>query len=102
MNRYILIDKHSGYIFGDTADRWWRMDEAHPVGPMDAAMSLDNALFINTDGKSYACVGKRDERAIYDVYTADDSFPAVHDGQDQSLINAVCGECVFVTSISRY
>lgn len=106
MTRYIIIDRNTGYIFGDTADRWWKMDEPHPVGPLEAALSLDNALYIDTDGMSYDCTHRHDARATYDVFSADvdgdDTFPTVWDGQNQETINAVHESCRFITSIVRY
>ena len=102
MDRYILIDKNSGYIFGDTADRWWKMDESHPVGPLEAAESLDRALMIETTGLSYEQVNCHGGPATYHVYTAGDEFPAVWDGQNQDIIDAVMRDCIYVTTVSRY
>ena len=102
MKRYILIDRNSGYIFGDTADRWWRMDEDHPVGPLEAAESLDRALMINTSGWSYALAPRHDARATYDVYTADDDVSPIWDGQDQEIIDMVVNQCTHIDSVIRY
>ena len=102
MTRYILIDAHSGYVFGDTADRWWKMDGDAPVDHMDAAMSLDIALMMDTSGCSYENVSRHDSRATYHIYTADDEFPIVFDGQDQKSIDDVIRDCPYLGSISRY
>lgn len=102
MTRYIIIDRNTGYIFGDTADRWWKMDEPHPAGPLEAALSLDNALYINTDNMSYECTHRHDDRATYDVYDGADNVVTVWDGQNQETINAVHESCRFITSIVRY
>jgi hypothetical protein len=67
MQRYILIDRNSGFIFGDTADRWWRMDDTPPVGPLEAAKSLDRALMMDTTNWSYTSTGRHDHQATYDV-----------------------------------
>ena len=101
MTRYIIIDRNSGYIFGDSADRWWPKDELHPDGPLEAALSLDNALFIDTDGVSYECTSRDDARATYDIYDGADNVTTVWDGQDQATINAVQESCRFITSVSR-
>ena len=102
MNRYIIIDKNSGYIFGDTADRWWKMDESHPAGPLEAAESLDRALMVETTGLSYEQVHRHAEPATYHVYHATDDLPMVIDGQDQDIIDAVMRDCIYVTTVSRY
>ena len=102
MTRYILIDAHSGYVFGDTADRWWKMDDDAPVSPIDAAVSLDCALMMDNSGWSYEDVSRHDSRATYHVYTADDEFPIIFDGQDKKAIDAVTRDCSYLGSISRY
>lgn len=102
MNRYILIDRTSGYVFGDTADRWWKMNESYPIGPLEAAESLDRALMIETTGLSYEQVARHDERGTYHVYSATDDLPMVIDGQDQDIIDTVMRDCIYVTTVSRY
>ena len=102
MTRYILVDAHSGYVFGDTADRWWKMDADAPVNPMDAAMSLDIALMMDNSGWSYENVSRHDSRVTYHVFKTDNEFPIIFDGQDQKSIDAVIRDCSHVASISRY
>tara|TARA_R110000822_G_scaffold75024_2_gene180290 strand:- start:5407 stop:5712 length:306 start_codon:yes stop_codon:yes gene_type:complete len=100
--RYIIIDRNSGFVFGDTADRWWRMDEAHPAGPLEATKSLDHALMVDTSEMHYAITDKYDAKVTYDIYSAEDCFPVVRDGQDQSVIDLVCKRCAFTASVARY
>jgi len=102
MDRFILIDKNSGFIFGDTADRWWRMDENHPAGPLEAAKSLDHALMVDTAGLSYSTTNRYDPRATYDVYAVGEACAVVTDGQDQEQIDTVMRSCCYVDSICRY
>lgn len=106
MSRLILIDAASGFIFGDTADRWWKMDEGHPAGPLEAAESLDRALMLDTVGLSYEKVSRHDGRATYHVLRADvdgsDTIPAVWDGQDQDMIDAAWRNCAYICTVSRY
>ena len=101
MDRFILIDRNSGFIFGDTAERWWRMDEDHPIGPLEAAESLDRAVGMDTAGWSYSTTNRHDSSATYDVYSADETVPAVTDGQDQEMINMVLRTGRYVDSIFR-
>tara|TARA_R110000868_G_scaffold176318_1_gene413859 strand:- start:13675 stop:13998 length:324 start_codon:yes stop_codon:yes gene_type:complete len=101
MDRYIFIDRNSGFIFGDTADHWWRMDESHPIGPLEAAKSLDRALMMDTSAWSYSITNRHDPRATYDVYSADETVPASTDGQDQEMINAVLRTGRYIDSIFR-
>jgi len=64
MPRYILIDRASGYIRGDSAD----FAPSHQAGltPIEAAMRLDASL--REAGGSYCETEWRDQRATYDVY----------------------------------
>ena len=100
--RYIIIDRHSGFIWGDTADRWWRMDGSHPVDPVEAARSLDQSFYVDTSELQYEITHKYDDKASYDIYIAKDYFPVVRDGQDQSMIDLVCKRCTFTASVARY
>lgn len=100
--RYIIIDRNSGFIWGDTADRWWRMDENYPAGPLEAARSLDESISNDMSEMQYAITDKNDTGATYDIYIAKDYFPAVLDGQDQSMIDRVCKRCTFTASVARY
>ena len=100
--RYIIIDRNSGFIWGDTADRWWRMDELPPVGPVEAARSLDQSVSNDMSETQYAITNRNDDMATYDIYIAKDYFPPVRDGQDQSMIDLVCKRCAFTASVARY
>jgi len=100
--RYIIIDRNSGFIWGDTADRWWRMDELPPVGPLESARSLDQSISNDMSEMQYEITDKYDAKATYDIYAAKDCFPVVRDGQDQSMIDLVCKRCTFTASVARY
>jgi len=100
MHRYILIDRHSGYIFGDTADFAAGREFDTPA---EAAAILHETLL---DGAvAFEACGDRDEHAVYDVYQADingsDAVGVVHDGQDQETIDAVVAACEHVSTLRR-
>lgn len=106
MPRLILIDDHSGYIFGDTADLPGDhvMDGTaardHEMTPTLAARWLDEAG-IGTFGRSYVEHRQKPISAGgYHVYRADidgsDAVPVVWDGQDQETIRTVVDNCRYV------
>jgi len=101
MERYILIDANSGFIFGDTLDPWWRLGESMPTDPIDAVKSLDRSLLIDNDEFEYGETSRHDPFATFYVYRSGDSFPHIQDGQDQGLIDAVCRDCLFLAAIYR-
>jgi len=85
MPRYILIDRASGYIRGDSAD----FAPCHQAGltPVEAAVRLDASL--REAGGSYFETEWHDKRATYDVYCA---------------CADVCGaerHCEYVTTVAR-
>ncbi len=85
MPRYILIDRASGYIRGDSAD----FAPCHQAGltPVEAAVRLDASL--REAGGSYYETEWHDQRATYDVYCA---------------CADVCGaerHCEYVTTVAR-
>jgi len=111
MPRYILIDNHSGYIFGDTADMPLNHEiDGVPVRdltltPEIAARWLDEAVqgyygynYREVYHLSYGETG-------YQVYRADidggDVVPIAHDGSDPDAIAAVERDCPFVAHIRR-
>lgn len=100
MPRLILIDRHTGYVFGDTADFAAGRGELTPV---EAARLLDES---NQDhGYAYAETPRGDARATYDVYRADiggsEAVGVVTDGQDRETIEAVERDCLYETSVAR-
>lgn len=99
---YIIIDRNSGFIWGDTYEPWWKMDELPPVDPLEAARSLDQSISNDASKLQYEITNKNDAKATYDIYVAKDYFPAVRDGQDQSMIDLVCKRCTFTASVARY
>jgi hypothetical protein len=101
MARYILIDNGTGYIFGDSADINGRIFTGSPV---ETAKALDES--IGEHGRSYEEVGKgalASNETGYHVYRADigdsEVISNIHDGQDQEMIDAVTGDCAYVTTI---
>jgi hypothetical protein len=102
MARYILIDRNSGYIWGDSADLNGKIFDG---SPLEYAAALD-ASNGELDGEAdYHETYKSDARATYDVYRADidgsEAIAIVQDGQDQETIEAVENDCQYVTSIVR-
>jgi hypothetical protein len=104
MARYVLIDAHTGYVFGDTAEL---AGFARTEGTIvDAARTLDES--IGEYGRTYLEVSRHDldGRTGYHVYRADacnsDAVPTVCDGQDAETIAAVESECEYVGSIHCY
>jgi len=92
MARYILIDIHTGYIFGDTADINGAAISCATT--IDAARALDES--IGQHGRSYEGGTRSDLRSGRDgyiVYRTDidgsEAVPVVFDGQDPETIAAV-------------
>jgi hypothetical protein len=98
MARYILIDNCSGYIFGDSADLNGRIFNGSPT---EYAAALDAS--IGQHGRRYHVCDHRRELASnetgYHVYAAPEVLPAIDDGQDPELIEAVIRDCEYVTTI---
>lgn len=99
MPRFILIDRHSGYIFGDTADYAAGQDFSTPA---EAAVILHRSLM---DPASFEACDRHDDAATYDVYRADvngsEAVGIVTDGQDAETIAAVESSCDYVESLRR-
>jgi len=99
MPRYILIDRATGHIFGDTADFAANAD----LDPLDAARLLDEG--IREHGHLYVYVPRLDHDVTYDVYRADiggsEAVGAITDGQSREMIDAVERDCLHVVSIRR-
>ncbi|HEV8502954.1 MAG TPA: hypothetical protein VGR63_15370 [Casimicrobiaceae bacterium] len=98
MPRYILIDNHSGFIFGDTADMAPGVIGSSDVSPTLAARWLDENL-VGQFGREYELIGRNpnDTSTGYHVYRADidgsEAVPVVHNGQDRETIAAVERSC---------
>ena len=100
MARYILINRHTGYIFADTAVlAGWDGD----MPPSDAGRLVWAGL--KEPPHTYAETSPHDASATFDVYRADidgsEAVPVVWDGQDQETIETVRRECRFETSLRR-
>ena len=101
MARYILIDRNSGYIWGDSSDI-----DGHIVNgsPCEVAEALDRSIgeFIGTE---YYESHSKDVGATYDIYRADvdgsEAVGNIHDGTDQELIDAVCHDCSYIGTVVR-
>ena len=100
MPRYILIDNHSGYIWGDSADLNGAIFDGTPL---EFAAALDASLHQPSD--TYEEVSHRalaSDESGYHVYRADGgshAVPVVYNGQDRETIEAVERDCEFVTTI---
>lgn len=102
MPRFILIDMHSGLVFGDTANI---QGEAHfPATALEAARLVDT-LDLGEYGRSYSEVTRAGlmGRTGYLVYQAESdgpgAFPAITDGGDLATIQAVQISCPFVCAV---
>lgn len=94
MARYILIDNHTGYIWGDSADLNGKIFSGTAL---EFAQALDES---NRDhGRTYTEQSRANssDQTGYHVYRADidgsDAVTVVHDGQDQETIDAVVSAC---------
>jgi hypothetical protein len=93
MARYILIDNHTGYIWGDSAD----LNGAIFSGTaLEYAEALDVSL--HDGGRAYTEQSRAQPgQSGYHVYRADvdgsDAVPVVWDGQDQETIDSVTKSC---------
>lgn len=86
MTRYIIIDSHSGYIYGEhhsDADR----DEAI----IQACRATDEE--IGETDREYEIVDRLDGHNGYIVYDASDLTMEIYDGQNPHAIEAVDREC---------
>lgn len=102
MARYILIDSHSGYIWGDTANLPG-FDASAPAG--DAVIIQAARLTDESNGEfgrvyEYRRSNPRTSETYYRVYRADvggsEAVPVIGDGQDSEMIAAVERDCEFV------
>jgi hypothetical protein len=108
--RLILIDNHSGFIFGDTANhRLGRLDEwaganSDDIGDTErlsllAARLLDDSF--GEHGREYAFIVRdpSDAGTGYLIYRADigslETLPIVTDGRSREAIGAVARDCRF-------
>src|SRR6266436_1377860 len=102
MARYILIDRNSGFIWGDSADLSGKIFGG---SPLEYAAALDDSIGELDGDAEYAETYKSDPDATYDVYRADvdgsEAVPVVRDGQDRETIKAVESDCEYITSIIR-
>jgi len=76
--RVIIIDRNSGYIFGDLT-----------VSTAVEAINLLNDSLGNCESTS----------AVYDIYKMPDNFPKVSDGTDQNTIEAVQKSGNYLTGV---
>lgn len=107
MTRYILIDDHSGFVWGDTADLP-AFNSNTPPGPdaiLTAARMLDESNAEYGLSYEYERYDSRDGSSYYRVYRADvdgtEIVPLVEDGQDLTVIEIVERECDFVGIVRR-
>jgi len=106
MARYILIDRDSGFIFGDTADMGGKTlnlgtDDEDIIA---ACRALD--ADIGAPDRTYEVLSHSNPRALasnesgYLVYRSDingsDQMTSIWDGQDRETIEAVERDCQLV------
>ena len=97
MARYILIDNHTGYIFGDSADIAGKIVSDTPCAVAEA---LDTSIGVH--GRTYTELAHdpRDTRTGYHVYRADingsEVVPVVQDGQSREAIETIQRDCEYV------
>ena len=93
MARYILIDNHTGYIWGDSADLNGAIFSGTAV---EYARALDESL--HDHGRIYNAQSRAEPgQTGYHVYRADidgsEAVAVVMDGQSQETIDAVTKSC---------
>ncbi len=103
MARYILIDSHTGFIWGDSADLAGNQPNIWQT-PAEFAAALDASL--GETGREYTEVSRRalaSNETGYHVYRADvggsDAITVVQDGTDEEMIAAVERDCEYVTTL---
>ena len=111
MARFILIDNHSGYIWGDSADLngaiWRPTVDGIDAQAAQIAAALDASL--GEPARSYEVhqhpTALASNEGGYHVYRSDvrgsDQIGHITDGQDQEMIDAVERDCDYVCTI-RY
>lgn len=103
MARYIMIDAHTGYVFGDTADINGRAVSCDDI--IEAARTLDTEV-IGGPTRTYREVHRSDleNDTGYHIYRADvggsEAVPVVTDGQDRETIQAVLDHCEYAGSVA--
>jgi len=101
MPRYILVDHHSGYVFGDTGDL---NGPARQETVTQAARRLDES--IGEHGRVYDAHAPnyRPNGTAYHVYRAEiggsQALPLVTDGQDHETIDQVARLCTKVAVVT--
>src|SRR5262245_25740327 len=98
--RYILIDNHSGFVWGDSAD--YAPDETN-MTPCRAVAALDETIagHVDCDYEEHGpgFVPASNESAYF-VYVAPSDFPLVEDGQSKAQIEAVERDCKLVAVVT--
>jgi hypothetical protein len=84
--RVIIIDRNSGYIFGDLT-----------VSTAIEAINLLNDSFGNCESTYEEA--KHNPAAVFDIYKIPNNFPTVSDGTDQNTIEAVQTSGNYLTSV---
>lgn len=79
MNHYVLIDHHSGYVWG----------EADAKTPIEACEIVDR--HVGGDAREYEEVSRLDGESGYHVYLAPTGWAEVENGQAQDEIERVEG-----------
>jgi hypothetical protein len=111
--RYILIDNHSGFIFGDTATlRGDHVIDGEQVRDLSLTPILAARWIDEVEGGSYGRTYEEHSsgyqpaanETAYFVYRADingsDAVVAITDGQDEEMIEAVERDCDLVAVVT--
>lgn len=101
MPRYIVICRHSGYVYGDTLAFERGPGDADGYTPLVAVKMTDAE--ISDPGRTYVETNLSDIGATYDVFRADisgpDDLPLIDDGQDQDILDRITrGAADYITS----
>lgn len=96
MANYIIIDRYSGYIWGDTRDLNGKSVSTDSI--TEACRLLDESISLRA--RTYEEVSRLPGDQGYAVYRVDvngsEAVPVVRDGRDQDEIDAVIASCPLV------
>jgi hypothetical protein len=116
MPRLIIIDSHTGYIWGDTADI--PRDDLHAAGfdssgdtgsdniiaacrALDMSIGGDMPAYDYVSGRNPAALNGRDGYIVYHDNVSGGAVANIHDGQDAEMIEAVTSQCPIVGVVAR-
>jgi hypothetical protein len=102
--RLILIDNNSGYIFGEFASNDYTGNYSSDEVLIEAAKHIDADIGAQDRIYTTSRSAPRSTQTGYHVYRADvcgsEQVPAITDGQDQEMIQAVERDCEYFGFVS--